>query len=336
MTDFQSALLNWYKANARDLPWRKADHIDPYAVWMSEVMLQQTTVGAVIPYYLRWMERFPTLESLAQASEEEVLVYWQGLGYYSRCRNLLTAVKMVQTQGWPQSVQEWLALPGVGDYTAGAVASIAQGIPAALVDGNVERVFARLTCNPKINSALKADAWRWAKENLYELDPGTWNQTLMELGATICTPKNPRCGVCPVSSHCRAFQNGVVADYPSPKPAKEWIEVFHQAWVFENAGKFGLVQAQPGEWWAGMWHSPRGAESDLVECFGNPERERVGTIKHVVTKHKITVEVYRVKSNHPALRWFNRNELDELAISSPGRKILTLVNPAAQPRLELE
>jgi len=336
MTEFQAALLSWYSANARELPWRKSNHTDPYAVWMSEVMLQQTTVGAVIPYYLRWMQRFPTLESLAKASEEEVLVYWQGLGYYSRCRNLLKAVKIVEAKGWPHSVHEWRELPGVGDYTAGAVASIAQGTPAALVDGNVERVFSRLSCNPKINPSLKADAWQWANENLEESDPGTWNQALMELGATLCTPKNPRCGVCPVSGHCGAFQAGRVGEFPSPKPTKNWIELYHQAWVFEDTWKFGLVQAQPGEWWAGMWHSPRGAESDLIQQFGCIERERIGSIKHVVTKHKISVEVFLVKAYHPDLQWFAPAQLSGLAISSPGRKILTLAGSAVQPRLELE
>jgi len=324
MTEFQSALLNWYWANRRELPWRKESHADPYAVWVSEAMLQQTTVAAVVPYFERWMERFPTVEALAIASEEEVLRYWQGLGYYSRAKNLQAGARIVCEQSWPESVEGWRIMPGVGEYTAGAIASIAQGIPAALVDGNVERVFSRIAMFGGVGSELKNKAWEWSRSVLVADHPGDWNQALMELGATICLPRNPNCGACPVSKFCDAFRKGRVAEFPSPKPKKQWIELQHVTVVPILGRSVGLVQAKSGEWWSGLWHPPRAESLDQLNIV---DGALIGVLKHVVTRHKITLQVRALDLDGPieGLTFIPFEDLDDWAITAPGRKAIAMV-----------
>lgn len=323
MADWRPDLLNWFDREKRVMPWRKDIHDNPYLVWVSEVMLQQTTVAAVTGYFVRWMERFPTAEALAAASEEEVLQYWQGLGYYSRARNLHRGVQMVVAEGWPQSVDEWRKVPGVGDYTAGAVGSIAQGMKAPVVDGNVERVFARRMMFGGVGGELKRGAWEWAREVLVEDRPGDWNQALMELGATLCTPKNPKCGVCPVAESCEAFMAARVGEFPAPKPKKEWIELEHVTVVPIWGDRVGLVQAQRGEWWTGLWQPPRGVQGGDL---GVDQGEFAGRFKHVVTRHKISLEVRRldVEEELPGVTWFDLAELDDVAMSAPGRRAVIL------------
>jgi A/G-specific adenine glycosylase len=323
MTEFQSSLLDWYWANRREMPWRKGYHADPYAVWVSEAMLQQTTVAAVVPFFERWMERFPSVDALAAASEEDVLRFWQGLGYYSRARNLLSGARIVVEQGWPDSVEGWRLMPGVGEYTAGAVASIAQGLPAALVDGNVERVFSRVAMDGSIGADLKKSAWMWARSVLVSEQAGDWNQALMELGATICLPRNPNCGGCPVKKFCSAFQEGKVGEFPAPKPKKQWVELEHVTVVPVLGESVGLVQAGAGEWWSGLWHPPREAElSELGIDYGT----RVGAFKHVVTRHKITLEVRRLYVDEvvDGLTFVPLAEIDDWAISAPGRRAIAI------------
>ena len=208
-------LLAWFQARARALPWRK--DTDPYRVWVSEVMLQQTRVEAVIPYYLRWMERFPSVERLADAPEEEVMGAWAGLGYYSRARNLHRAARVVRERHGgvlPSDPEVLRALPGVGEYTVGAVGSIAFGLPLPAVDGNVRRVLARLGDEPDPSPALLR---RWAGALVDPERPGDFNQALMELGATVCTPRNPLCRECPVSIACRARAAGTQGERPVPR-----------------------------------------------------------------------------------------------------------------------
>lgn len=324
MTDFQSSLLNWYRVNRRELPWRKDVHADPYAVWVSEAMLQQTTVAVVVPYFERWMDRFPSVEVLAAASEEEVMRYWQGLGYYSRARNLIAGAMIVVEQGWPASVDEWIALPGVGDYTAGAVASISQGLPAALVDGNVERVFARLNVDGSVGPALKKRAWLWARQVLVPENPGDWNQALMELGATICLPRNPNCGGCPVLDFCQAFRSEKVKEFPVAKPKKGWVELHHVTVVPVLGDSVGLVQAADGEWWSGLWHPPRAVSLNELRI---DKGVRIGTFKHVVTRHKIMLEVRRLELDQPmaGLKFVPKSKLHDWAISAPGRRAIEMV-----------
>ncbi|MFM9873727.1 MAG: A/G-specific adenine glycosylase [Fimbriimonadaceae bacterium] len=323
MTEFQSALLDWYVANRREMPWRKELHGDPYAVWVSEAMLQQTTVAAVVPFFERWMERFPSVEALASASEDEVLQYWQGLGYYSRARNLLAGAKKVVENGWPESVEGWRLMPGVGEYTAGAVSSIAQGIAAPVVDGNVERVFSRIAMDSSVGSELKKGAWRWAKSVLVEERAGDWNQALMELGAMVCSPRNPACGICPISEFCSAFREGRVGEFPAPKLKKQWVELQHVTVVAVLGESVGLVQAGSGEWWSGLWHPPRGASLEDLEIDGG---RRVGEFKHVVTRHKITLEVRRLELDDAidGLEFVPLAEINDWAISAPGRRAIGL------------
>ncbi|MBA4292452.1 A/G-specific adenine glycosylase [bacterium] len=328
MSDWRSDLLAWFDRDQRTMPWRKDFHSDPYAVWVSEVMLQQTTVAAVIPFYERWMARFPTAEALAAASEEEVLQHWQGLGYYSRARNLHQGVRTVVQFGWPQTVKEWKMISGVGDYTAGAIGSIAQGIVVPAVDGNVERVFSRRFMVSDTGEKLKRFATFWAGRNVDPHRPGDWNQALMELGATVCTPKNPTCGRCPVASSCEALQAGRVGEFPAPKPRKDWIELEHVTVVPFRGDRVGLVQAKRGEWWSGLWQPPRG---EVGADLGIEIGEFVGRFKHVVTRHKIQLEVRRleVEGHLDGLTWFEFADLDEVPMSAPGRRAINLALEAS-------
>ncbi len=212
---FRRSLLEFYDGRARALPWRETT--DPYAIWVSEIMTQQTRVETAVPYYTRWLERFPTVRALADAAEDDVLKQWEGLGYYTRARNLHRAARMVAERfdgSIPDTAQGLRDLPGVGAYTAGAVASIAFGRSEPAVDGNVRRVYARLldeaAPEPRTVSA-------WVARVIDPTRPGDFNQALMELGATACVPRGPACGECPVSKHCRALAEGTVAIRPTPK-----------------------------------------------------------------------------------------------------------------------
>ncbi|HSM59782.1 MAG TPA: A/G-specific adenine glycosylase, partial [Longimicrobiales bacterium] len=212
--DLRGALLDHYDRTRRRLPWR--GQTDPYRIWVSEVMLQQTRVDTVIPYYRRWMARFPDVDSLATASEDEVLLAWEGLGYYRRARHLHAGAAWVRDRHdgrVPDSVEELRRIPGVGEYTAGAVASIAFGEPAPAVDGNVRRVLARLFDEPAPTRA-------WLRDRAGHLvdpgRPGDWNQALMDLGAAVCTPRSPSCGACPVARWCAARAAGTQAERPAP------------------------------------------------------------------------------------------------------------------------
>jgi A/G-specific adenine glycosylase len=221
MQEIRGALLSWYDENRRDLPWRAGPGVapDPYRVWISEVMLQQTRVETVRPYFERWMLRFPTLHALAAAPSEEVMKAWEGLGYYSRARNLHAAVREVSDRFGgeiPDDPAAFRALPGVGRYTSGAVLSIAFGRPEPVVDGNVRRVFARLADDP---APADRRLWEMAGEIVEGERPGDLNQALMELGATVCTPRSPRCGACPIAPHCAARAVGTQEIRPAPRRA---------------------------------------------------------------------------------------------------------------------
>jgi A/G-specific adenine glycosylase len=292
-------LVAWFHRQRRILPWREDPSL--YRVWISEIMLQQTQVITVLPYFERFMRTFPTVEDLAHAPDEAVMKAWEGLGYYSRARNLHRAAKTIADgTGFPQTRDGWLEIPGVGPYTAGAITSIALGLPEPIVDGNVERVFARVRRLARSVSesgykealwALSAGAVRRAYAN--GLSPSDLNQAWMELGATICTPKKPACLLCPIAGECEARRAGVQEAYPEKKKRPEWIAVDEKrvALVDLRAQKVLLVQAAAGAWRAGLWDFP-----ETRVRAGKP----LGTIesKHVVTRHKIlrSLEVVAVKS----------------------------------------
>ena len=276
-------LLPWYTANRRDLPWRKSR--EPYAVWVSEIMLQQTRVEAVIPYYRRFMQALPDVRALADAPEEQLLKLWEGLGYYSRVRNMQAAAgQIVKRGGFPQTAEELKKLKGFGDYTAGAVASIAFAQRAAAVDGNVLRVWTRMERvgeSIKIPSVKRACTRAVLEAMPEEADPGQYNPALMELGATVCTPRSPDCAHCPVQAHCGAFAADEAEDYPvkDPKPVKA-VEEF-DVYLIVKDGR-ALVRKRPKSGLlAGLWEFPHGKLPVRVKQEQPPV-----DVKHVFT-HKI-------------------------------------------------
>lgn len=255
---FRRSLLAWFDSRARELPWRSTS--DPYRIWISEVMLQQTRVETVIPYYLRWLERFPDIAALAGASQEEVLGVWAGLGYYSRARNLHRAARVVRERHRgevPRNPDELRALPGVGEYTVGAVASIAFGVPLPAVDGNVRRVMSRLTDTPEPSPA---GLRRWAEALVDPERPGDFNQALMELGATVCTPRSPDCGRCPVVDSCAAREAGTQAERPVPRRRPKvrevaWGVAVVSAWAPDGV-RVLVRRRDPDGLLGGMWEFP--------------------------------------------------------------------------------
>ncbi len=291
-------------------------------------MLQRTRVATVVPFYERFMREFPTVEALAQADEQRVLALWQGLGFYRRCRMLQQGARWVVEHGMPESATEWRKAPGVGAYTAGAIASIALGEAAPLVDGNVERVFARLTASPLKGARLRRSAWDWATAMVDPVRPGDWNQALMELGATVCTPRNPQCKACPAVGRCKALAERRPEEYPRTEPAREVVHLRHTVWAPVCDGAVGVRQVPEGRWWAGLWEFPRveghgeQAESELRALVGEAWPEEAGRFSHSVTHHRIRVEVFlaRCESRSGALRWVAPQELSALPMPAPQRK----------------
>lgn len=274
LAEFRRRLLRWYRANRRDLPWRR--NRDPYRIWLAEVMLQQTRIAAVLPYYQRFLRRFPTVRSLARARQEEVLRQWAGLGYYSRARNLHRAAKKIVARHgreFPQDYHAALALPGIGRYTAAAVLSIAYDAPLAVLDGNTARVLARLTAlrgdlrSPRQWRQLEAEAQQLLAQN----DAGDWNQALMELGETVCTPQNARCGVCPVARFCLARSRGLVNQIPAPRRKRAPVQIRIAAAILLDPRGRTLLVKDPGAHdevlFSRMWQFP------AVQVTAAPETE---------------------------------------------------------------
>lgn len=306
MHDVTAMLLSWYDRHHRDLPWRAAP--SPYRVLLSELMLQQTRVDTVIPYFERFTARWPTLEALAAAADDEVLAMWAGLGYYRRARNLLAAARAaVAAGGLPASVDGLRALPGVGPYTAGAIGSIAFGLPAAAVDGNVERVLSRLDArdadptSPAGRRALQARALELQPADR----PGDFNQALMELGATVCAPRRPACDACPWFASCRARALGRPEAYPNKKKKPPPVPERGVAGLLFLDGAVVVARRTADRRLGGLWEPPTAPLLDGVdpaqaivaafrERVGLPVRvERsVGTIVHVFTHRKLTLDVF--------------------------------------------
>jgi A/G-specific adenine glycosylase len=316
-------LLRWYRLHQRSLPWRTDP--TPYAVWISEIMLQQTQVVTVIDYFHRWMTRFPNVESLAAAPVDAVLAAWQGLGYYRRARSIHEAAQLITQNGWPQNREQWLSLPGIGPYTAGAICSISLGQPECLVDGNVERVYARLAADNAEGAQLNRRAWEWASRNLEREHPGDWNQALMELGATVCTPTNPRCDACPVAELCVAKQTWQVNQLPTRTARRASVALTHHLWIPRWGEKFGIEQIPVGEWWEGMWSFPRAEDpAELEPRFPDAWPRHVGSLRHSVTHHRILLTVSVIESVDRSLTWVTREEIDRFALPAPHKKALGL------------
>lgn len=327
-------LLAWYARGHRDLPWRNTR--DPYRIWVSEIMLQQTRAQAVIPYYGRFLERFPTVGALAAAAEEDVLAVWSGLGYYSRARNLrLAAQRMAAAGGFPRDYAAIRALPGIGDYTAAAVGSIAFGLPFAVLDGNVLRVVARVANDAsdisegRTRQRFRETAQQWldARERGHQDDPrepGHFNQALMELGATVCLPRNPLCLVCPLAAGCRARQEGTAAQLPVKLRKTAPVRLSGILLVVRNRGRILLRQRDGADSrMAGFWELP--APEDLPAAKLGA---RVGEIRHTITHHHYRLEVRRATGGLPdgdGFRWFTIAQLGEIPFSTTARKALQLV-----------
>ncbi|WP_242346522.1 A/G-specific adenine glycosylase [Anaeromyxobacter terrae] len=274
-------LLAWYDAGCRALPWRSPQHgADPYRVWLAEVMLQQTQVATVVPYFERFVARFPTLAALAAADDDDVLALWSGLGYYARCRNLLAAARaaLARHGGLPPSVEALRALPGFGPYTAGAVASIAFALPAPAVDGNVARVLARIFCvdGEPGAPAVQRGLWALAAELVPEDRPGDFNQALMELGATVCRKPAPACARCPVRSACAAHRAGRAAEIPPPRRRGARRAAVIACALAEVEGALVLVRRAPGGLLGGLWDLP------AVEVTGASSGEGTAALRRAL------------------------------------------------------
>lgn len=320
-------LNRWFLKNQRVLPWRNDPSL--YRVWISEIMLAQTQVVTVIPYFERFVSRFPTLESLAKASEADVLVHWAGLGYYSRARNLLKAARLAKEKGGlPTTLEAWLEMPGVGPYTAGAITSIALNQPNAILDGNVERVLSRVhRVKRESDTEYKNRLWSLSREAVaaahrLRIEPKNFNQALMELGATVCKPKNPICGDCPLQKNCGAYAAGETDSFPPKRKRKAFVSIRERAIAFLSQNDQVLLeQAGPGGWRKGLWDFPI-SDSRVALEKGLKPWAKVET-KHVVTHHKILREswVYRL-SDAEAKRvrlkdgqaWFKLGEIESRKI----------------------
>lgn len=305
-TLLQKSLLKWYDRHHRDLPWRHTR--DPYAIFVSEMMLQQTQVKTVLPYYVRFLKELPNWKSLAKAKEEKVLKLWEGLGYYRRARSLQAAAhKIVKDFGskLPDTLEEILKIPGVGPYSAGAILSIAYQKPYPVVDGNVIRVYSRLFLlkgNLKSGLGLKR-VWVLAEKLIYKKHPGDFNQAVMELGATLCLPENPLCLLCPLASLCQAAQRGLQNNFPKMPIGPEIVEVPMVALLIEKRGRVLVRKRSRDEkWLKGMWEFPSAEGKTFEEALQKLEkavrvkvhRKALYEVRHQITHHKIRLKLFQV------------------------------------------
>lgn len=316
-------LLAWYKENRRDLPWRR--NRDPYKIWISEVMLQQTTVTAVIPYYENFLKRFPTLKALAQAPLNEVLEMWAGLGYYSRARNLHKSAQALSSAGFPKSSAELLEYPGFGPYTARAVASLAFDEAVGVLDGNVIRILTRVNgwdlnwWEQKSRAQLQSTA-----DEIASAGPSCdLNQAMMELGATVCTPQNPICLLCPWKSHCVAFQTGRIADLPKKKPRKQSEVWVWAPEIFKKGEKIALVKNSYAPFLKGQMIFPGSIKQQN-------KKPKTFDLKHGITHHNIYIRIENspetpISSRFEEFEWVAVKDIKKINPSSLLQKVLQQV-----------
>jgi A/G-specific adenine glycosylase len=340
-------LLAWWDAGHDHFPWRETG--DPYAIWVSEVMLQQTQVSTVIPYFERWMARFPTVEALAIAPLDAVLKVWEGLGYYSRARNLHRAAGQL-VEEWqaklPSDPSVLQALPGIGRYTAGAIASIAFGRPVAVLDGNVVRVLARLIDLDAdvTRSATKTRLWALAESLVPAERPGDYNQALMELGRKVCRPARPACGCCPLAELCQARAVGRQLDRPIRPPRRRTPHYHVTAGViWRDDGKLLITQRRLDDMLGGLWEFPGGKQQEgesLADCLRREIWEELGikievgkslvTVKHAYTHFRITLHAFHCRHRNGTPRaievrdfaWVSQNELARYPFAVTDQRII--------------
>ncbi len=339
MSRFANRLLEWYQENKRSLPWR--GHPDPYAVWVSEIMLQQTRVEAVIPYFHRWMERFPTIAALADAPEGDVLSAWEGLGYYARARNLRRAAQVIMEQydgELPRDPANLRKLRGIGRYTAGAIASIAFGLDEPALDGNIRRVLARVfdVVEPADSPRGTRLLWALAAKHLPKGHAGDYNQALMDLGATTCVPANPRCPICPMRGMCQARKLGIQAELPVLKAKKSVPHRVMAAAVITRGRQVLLAQRPSNGLLGGMWEFPngivrgapgRGVETVIRKLYHLEVQcgEPLGVVKHGYSHYFVSVHAFRCEPvsvpKAKNLRWVPMRRLDEFPMGRVDRQI---------------
>ena len=344
MPRLASRLLNWYNKYKRILPWRLSG-LSPYAVWVSEIMLQQTRVETVIPYYEKWLRFFPTVEALANASEHDVLNAWEGLGYYSRARNFHKAAKIVVEKyhgELPRDLDELQTLPGIGRYTVGALASIVFGMDEPALDGNLKRVYARLfdVSEPIDSAEGEKILWGLAKDNLPKDKAADFNQALMDLGAMVCVPKNPRCLLCPLMKGCQAYGNGTQAVRPVKKLKKAVPHYIHSAGVIIKKGKILLVQRPSTGLLANMWEFPNGRvkqepAKELAEVLRSgyslqvKKKEAVGIVQHAYTHFRVAVHVFHCDlisgPNAKNFKWVALTDLGQYPMGKIDRRIANMI-----------
>lgn len=358
----RQAARKWYEQHARDLPWRRTG--DPYRIWISEIMLQQTTVVAVVPYFERFLNRFPTVRELAAASQDEVLKSWEGLGYYSRARNIHKAAGEVMARfggEFPCTVDELHALPGIGRYTAGAIMSFAFNLPAPIVEANTLRLYCRLMAyddDPRSTVGQRA-LWSFAEQLVSRDDPGVINQALMEIGSQVCTPAAPRCDVCPLQFACRAFATSRQQEIPLVAKRPEVTPLIEYSIAVRQGERYLLRKNPEGQRWAGLWdfvrlstiredllpesglnshHAlpkllVRDLEQAVLTACGCETRliEFITEIKHSVTRYRIRLQclIAEWETGTPSgeeARWLSPDEFVEVPLSVTGRKFAKLLN----------
>lgn len=342
------ALVSWYKLRQRDLPWRRVP--DPYAIFVSELMLQQTQVATVLPYYERFLTRFPDVESLARASEQEVLALWAGLGYYRRARMLHQAAKSIVAEHggvFPRDFEQILALPGVGRYTAGAVGSFAFGLRVPIVEANSARVLARLfALRVSVKSSPgQRELWRFAEQLLPETGVREHNYALMELGSLVCTPVRPLCGECPLRAICLAYREQAVEQIPLAEPRKQRVRKSFAGAVVEYKGSFLVRRIEAEQWHAGLFEFPKveleGSESAEQEVRALRELlrahctlrgvEKLGELSYSVTHHAVSLHVWSAQAvlgggrKQAGSLWMSLEEIAKLPLASAQRRILTML-----------
>ena len=355
--ELSACLLSWWQAYGRRDPlqkpwmfkpaggWPEADHpLDPYGIWIAEVMLQQTQLAVALPYWERWMAMFPTLEALAAASLDQVRLQWQGLGYYSRARRLYEAAQLLVNSPWPHALEGWMALPGIGRTTAGSILSSAFNAPTPILDGNVKRVLARLTAHPRPPARDDAQFWRWSEALLDPLRPRDVNQALMDLGATLCTPRSPSCHRCPWQTHCAAYAADDPCRWPVTDASKPLpFQVIGVGVVLNAAGEVLIDQRLEEGLLGGMWEFPGGKQEQgetIETCIARELKEELGiavavgdeliTVDHAYSHKKLRFVVHLCTwiSGEPQplasqqVRWVRLNDLGNYAFPAANARII--------------